>query len=380
MTSAKKSLCFSFIPRIWFILFLTLAMAPARKSLGGTPFGKSYLPAKPGYAWLFPRDFGSHPDYQTEWWYYTGHLQTEEGNRYGFELTFFRVGLDPAARNTSSFAAKDLYFAHFAVSDLKNRKFWYEEKMNRPGPGLAGAKVSALDTQNEDWRVLREGSSHHLTAQGDSFGLDLKVQSTIPVIFHGIKGYSRKGSSPGNVSQYFSLPLLLAQGTLRVGAQEHQVSGKAWMDHEFFSGKMDPDETGWDWFGLQFSDSTELMLYRVRMKDGAIHPASSGTYVDAKGKFIHLDSKEIQTEVLKTWKSSRTGAVYPIQWKIGVPSLHLDFETSADFPDQELDTTQSTRLVYWEGSISVRGKKGSKPLQGEGYMELTGYDQKFNGF
>ncbi len=380
MTAAKTSSRHLPFRRIGLVLLLTLPLVPGGESRAGAPQGKNYPPVKPGYSWKFPRDFGSHPEYQTEWWYYTGHLQTEEGNRFGFELTFFRVGLDPAARNPSSFTAKDLYFAHFAVSDLKNHRFWYAEKMNRPGPGLAGAKVSTLDTWNEDWRVFREGASHHLTAQGEPFGLDLKVQSSIPVILHGIKGYSRKGPSPGNTSQYFSLPLLTAQGTLRVGSRDHQAAGKAWMDHEFFSGKIDPEETGWDWFGLQFSDSTELMLYRVRMKDGTIHPVSSGTWVDAKGKAVHLDSKAIQTEVLKTWKSPRTGAVYPIRWKISVPTLHLDFEAAADFPDQELDTNQSTRLVYWEGSVGVKGKRGCELLQGEGYMELTGYDKKFNGF
>jgi predicted secreted hydrolase len=150
------------------------------------------------------------------------------------------------------------------------------------------------------------------------------------------------------------------------------------MDHEFFSGDMDPNEVGWDWFGLQLSDNTELMIYLMRQKDGTSHPASSGTFINKSGKSVHLSRAAFQTKVLDTWKSPRTGAVYPIHWKIIVPSQRLSLDVTASISDQELDTAQSTQVVYWEGSVDISGTKAGKDMKGEGYMELTGYDKAFS--
>lgn len=342
--------------------------------------GGEYRPAAPGYHWKFPRDHGSHPDYRTEWWYYVGHLRDGEGKRYGFQLTFFRVGLDPGVDNPSSFTPRDLYFAHFAVSDLSAGKFWYAQKFNRPGPGLAGAATGGLDVFNEDWRAWHEDNGHHLKAEGDGYGLDLEVQSPFPALLQGARGFSRKGTSKGNASLYYSFPLLTARGTLRVGGAVRPVEGKAWMDHEFFSGAMDPDETGWSWFGLQLGDATELMLYLMRQKDGSFNPASCGTFVNAMGKATPLKHSDVQARVLEKWKSPVSGAEYPVRWAIRVPKLGLDVEVAADLKDQELDTAASTRVTYWEGSVHVSGRRAARKIGGEGYMELTGCDGKFGGF
>ncbi len=337
-----------------------------------------YTQAKPNYVWKFPTDHGSHPQYKTEWWYYVGHLKDAQGRKYGFQLTFFRVGLDPDADNPSAFTARDIYFSHFAVTDLSAHKFWYAEKMNRPGPGLAGASRNKLHLWNEDWQAWREGHGHHLKAQADPYGIDLMVRSPIAPVLQGLKGYSRKGSSPENSSLYYSFPLLFAEGQIQVGEDSRKVRGKAWMDHEFFSGDMDPAAAGWNWFGLQLSDNSELMIYLMRQKDGSFSPASSGTWTNSAGKSVHLKSGDLSTKILETWKSPHTGAVYPIKWEIKIPSLGTRLEVTASLQDQELNTTQSTRIVYWEGAVQVTGtNKAKKKIEGEGYMESTGYDKIF---
>ena len=337
-----------------------------------------YTQAKPNYHWQFPLDHGAHPNYKTEWWYYVGHLKDTQGKRYGFELAFFRVGLDRTAENASAFTPRDLYFSHFAVSDIGAKKFWYTEKMNRSGPGLAGASQGGINLWNENWKIWHDGLGHHLKADGDIYGLNLMVQSPIPAVLEGVRGYSQKGSGKENASLYYSFPSFIADGQLRVGSDLKTVHGKVWMDHEFFSGDMDPNEVGWDWFGLQLSDNTELMIYLMRQKDGIFHPASSGTFINKSGKSVHLSRAAFQTKVLDTWKSPHTGVVYPIHWKIIVPSQRLSLDVTASISDQELDTAQSTQVVYWEGSVDISGTKAGKDMKGEGYMELTGYDKAFS--
>lgn len=355
------------------ILFLLILLGSVSSVMA-----EDYTIAKPNYKWAFPTDHGSHPNYKTEWWYYVGHLKDTKGRRYGFELSFFRVGLDRKVDNPSNFTPRDLYFSHFAISDLSAKKFWYAEKMNRTGPGLAGASEGRMNIWNENWQAWREGGGHHLRADGDVYGLDLMVRSPIPATLEGLHGYSRKGSDPKNASLYYSFPWFIANGKLRVGSDVRYVSGKAWMDHEFFSGDMDPDELGWDWFGLQFNDDTELMIYLMRKKDGTFHPVSSGTFINKAGKTTHIYLADIHTKVLETWKSPQTGAVYPIHWQIVVPSQRLKLDVKASLDDQELDTAKSTQVVYWEGAVDITGTKAGKDVTGEGYMELTGYDKAFS--
>ncbi len=339
---------------------------------------EAYTIAKPNYKWNFPLDHGSHPNYKTEWWYYVGHLKDTQGKRYGFELAFFRVGLDRKVDNASAFTPRDLYFSHFAVTDITAKKFWYAEKMNRTGPGLAGASQGRMNLWNENWQIWRDGPGHHLKADSDLYGLDLIVQSPIPAVLEGIKGYSLKGSNKDNASLYYSFPWFIADGRLRVGNELKTVHGKAWMDHEFFTGDMDPNELGWNWFGLQLSDDTELMIYLMRQKDGTFHPASSGTVINKSGKSIHIRAADIRTKVLETWKSPHSGAIYPIHWQIIIPSQRLNLDVKASINEQELDTAKSTQVVYWEGSVDINGTKAGKDIKGDGYMELTGYDKAFN--
>jgi predicted secreted hydrolase len=250
--------------------------------------------------------------------------------------------------------------------------------MNRNGPGLAGASEGRMNIWNENWQAWREGPGHHLRADGDIYGLDLIVQSPIPAVLEGQHGYSRKGSSPENASLYYSFPWFIANGKIRVAGDTKFVSGKAWMDHEFFSGDMDPTEAGWDWFGLQLSDDTELMIYLMRNKDGSFHPVSSGAFINKSGKSTHIYFADIHTKILDYWKSPKTGAVYPIHWQVIVPSQRLKLDINASLPDQELDTTKSTQVIYWEGAVDITGTKAGKDISGDGYLELTGYDKPFS--
>jgi predicted secreted hydrolase len=278
-----------------FVFFLLLlGFAPVWAGDG------NFTPARPGYAWKFPFDHGNHPSYRTEWWYYTGHLITSEGKRYGFELTFFRQGLSRQVENPSAFTARDIYFAHFALSDLDAKKFWFAQKMNRPGPGLAGAKSGGVDVWNEDWRVFHEAPGHHLIAQDGGHSIDLKLASPFAPTLEGRNGISAKGGS--QASLYYSFPLMTVTGNLGINGKTQSVTGKAWMDHEFFSGGLSPEETGWDWFGLQFSDGTELMLYRLRLTQGGVSPASSGTFIDRAGKAIHLQAADFRARFWKVGK------------------------------------------------------------------------------
>jgi predicted secreted hydrolase len=358
----------------WFIFFAIFCVVGWRPAYGASD---GFVSAKAGYVWKFPFDHGNHPGYQTEWWYYTGHLKTGDGQRYGFELAFFRRGLSRQVDNDSSFTARDLYFAHFALSDLSGKKFWYAQKINRPGPGLAGAASGSVSVYNENWRVFHEGPGHRLQAEEAGRAIDLLLQSPFPAVLNGRGGTSVKGA--GNASLYYSFPRMSVSGTLSVDGKAQPVTGQAWMDHEFFTGALDEDEAGWDWFGLQFSDGTDLMLYRLRLKKGGVDPASAGTFTDARGKELHLTAADFRAQALESWKSPRTGALYPTRWLIQIPKLQLVFEVGADFPDQELDTTESTQVVYWEGSVSLSGTRAGKPLKGEGYMELTGYNARRAG-
>ncbi len=337
-------------------------------------FGK----AKPGYAWKFPNDHGAHPAYRTEWWYYTGFLTDETGESYGFQLTFFRTGLKTAPETRSSFEPTSIYFAHFAVSDLAQKTFDYAEKTGRPGPGLAGAAEGKLKVWDEDWSATYEPPGHRLRASDDKYQLDLKVASGVAPVLHGQRGYSPKGE--GQASEYYSLTRMAAVGTLTINQVPRKVNGISWMDHEFFTGDLPKDLKGWDWMGLTLSDGAQLMLYRMREKDGTVGTFSSGTLVEANGKQRALGERDFTMEPLQSWTSPRTKVAYPIRWRVTVPSVDLSFEASAPLADQELDTAKSTQVLYWEGPVFLKGTRGKRNVTGKGYLEMTGYDQAFGGF
>jgi predicted secreted hydrolase len=329
-----------------------------------------YQVALPGYHYQFPRDHFDHPDYQTEWWYYTGNLKSADGHRFGFELTFFRQGVARDA-NASPWRIHDLYMAHLALSDISGRRFYHAQRINRAGPGIAGIDEKSHLIWNGNWQVKLDDERHLLQAIDDTFELQLILKPAKPPVIHGHEGISQKAEGRGHASHYISFTRLQTSGSIKLKGATYQVEGASWMDHEFFTNSMNNDESGWDWLSLQFDDNTELMLYRLRHKDGSVDPYSSGTYIDARGRSLFLSSKDFTMSPEETvWTSSHTKSAYPVRWQISVPNLGLRAEITTPLEDQELRSTIGPS--YWEGAIDVAGERNGNPLRGVGYLEMTG--------
>jgi predicted secreted hydrolase len=339
------------------------------------PAFAQFKSALPGYHYQFPRDFFNHADFQTEWWYYTGNLEAANGHKFGFELTFFRSGITRDASKTSTWDVRDLYFAHFAVSDLDRKAFFYTERSNRAGPGIAGADQSQQKVWNGNWSVVWTGGEQQLAALADGFSVDLSLQSQKPPIIQGENGVSQKSSGTGRASHYFSQTRLRASGSLEVASKKYEVTGLAWMDHEFFTQQLESNQTGWDWLSLQLDDNTELMLFHIRRTDGTIDPFSAGTFVDAQGRSHYLRATDFQlTPAGETWSSPATHATYPIAWDVRVPSLGIALKASTELPSQELTSHAKLFPSYWEGAIELNGTRNATSIRGRGYLEMTGYD------
>jgi len=339
------------------------------------PLAAQYRVAAPGYHYEFPRDNFNHPDFQTEWWYYTGNLKSAEGHEFGFELTFFREALTRDKQKESDWSAPDVYMAHLALSDISGHEFYHRERLNRAGPGLAGINTDTGLIWNGNWQTQWSGNTQTLQAVSDAFGLRLALESKKPAVIHGIDGVSQKSAGEGHASHYISLTRLAATGDVELHGKKFQVTGTAWMDHEFFTQQFGAEQTGWDWFSLQLDDNTELMLFRIRRKDGSTDPFSSGTYIDAQGKATHLPQRDFSLQPLgETWTSDSNRAAYPIHWHVTVPSLRINLDLTTPLKPQELAGTTPLSPSYWEGAIRIAGTRGATPLAGVGYLEMTGYD------
>ncbi|MDX1582519.1 MAG: lipocalin-like domain-containing protein [Thermoanaerobaculia bacterium] len=338
---------------------------------------KGFDIAEPGWDYRFPRDHGSHEEFRTEWWYFTGHLWDEAERRYGFELTFFRVGVNPPEQRSPGggpWALDDIALAHFAVTDLEDREFIWVEKLNRSSPFTAEAKTGSLEVFNEGWRVAMQGDrSIRLSAQSENYDLDLRLEARKPPAIHGENGISVKGKGVGYSSHYYSLSRLRAEGSLRDGERLSEVSGIAWMDHEFGSAILREDQEGWDWFSIQLDDDTELMLYQIRRQDGSPDTTSSGSFIAQDGSVIHLDHHQFSIEPVDEWTSPRSGGTYPMGWIVQVPSLGIRLAVEETMRPQELVTEASTDVVYWEGAVNASGRSGANAVRGYGYVEMTGY-------
>lgn len=329
--------------------------------------------ARPGYEFSFPRDHAAHAPFRIEWWYYTGNLETAEGRRFGFQLTFFRTGVTVAPANPSRWAVRDLYMAHFAVSDIERQSFHSFERLNRAGVGWAGAETTAYRVWNEDWEARLDGSDHLLSATDGDFKLDLRLAPLKPEITHGLTGVSQKGATVGNASHYYSITRFQTSGRLVVRGQPFDVRGLSWMDHEFGTSFLEQGQTGWDWFSVQLDDGRELMLFQLRRQDGSIDPSSSGTLIDKENRAFHIRPGEFTLTPSETWRSETSGAAYPVAWTIDLPRFALRLSVRAAFPNQELHTPESTGVTYWEGSIIVDGTAEGSRVGGRGYLEMTGY-------
>jgi predicted secreted hydrolase len=321
----------------------------------------------------FPEDHGPHPDFRTEWWYYTGNLRTATDRHLGFQLTFFRVALAPTAEpRASAWATRQLYFAHFAVTDIADGRFHAGSRVGRAALGLAGADASPFRVWVEDWSAEGDGASARLRAHDGEVAIDLEVAPAKPVVLQGDRGLSRKGPEPGNASHYYSFTRMPARGVVRLGAETLDVSGEAWMDREWSTSGLGAGLEGWDWFALQLDDGREVMFYRLRRRDGTADPFSAGTVVARDGTAWRLEAGDARVEVLEHWTSPRSGVRYPARWRLSVPSAELlTLEIQPRLADQELDV--GTR--YWEGAVTVSGSGSGRSVTGRGYVELVGYGE-----
>ena len=367
------------------VLFACVPAAPA--------IGYQWEIALPGYRYEFPRDDFNHPGYQTEWWYYTGNLKTPEGRRFGFELTFFRQGIarpvtPPARANTKQrhpgdatppsageWRVNDVWLAHLALSDLDAGRFYHDERLNRAGPGLAGADLASRRIWNGNWEVRFEPSAQQLLAVSDEFSLRLALHSEKPPVINGADGVSQKAPGRGRASHYISYTRLASTGTLLLAGRSFTVSGLAWMDHEFFSSQLSPEQIGWDWFSIQLDNGEDLMLFRLRRRDGTPDPFSAGTFVSASGASRHLSAAEFSLSPGATWTSPADGARYPVRWTLRVPSLALELSASTALDAQELVSRSAFWPTYWEGAVTFTGTRNTKSVSGSGYLEMTGYDR-----
>jgi predicted secreted hydrolase len=327
----------------------------------------------------YPRDFGPHPDYQTEWWYYTGNLGTTDGHRFGYQLTFFRRGLLPPQEWTdrdSSWGTNQVYMGHFALSDIGANEHHAFERFARGSAGLAGAGLDPFQVWLEDWQLIQTGADEYrITASQGDILLDLTLADTRGSIPHGEYGHSKKGPETGNASYYFSQTRLDSSGTIQVENVRYEVKGLSWMDHEFSTSALSQGQIGWDWFSIQLNDGSDLMVFQIRRADGSIDPFSSGTWVDPKGNTLILNRVDFKIQVIDTWRSPSSGAQYPSGWILQVPELKLSLEIQPMMADQEMEVS----YTYWEGAVDVSGSVDGESVSGFGYIELTGYAASMEG-
>jgi predicted secreted hydrolase len=319
----------------------------------------------------FPDDHGAHPRFRNEWWYFTGNLRAANGRRFGYQFVIFRIALKPASSiHPSRWAGNQVYMSHFALTDPHAQRFIFQERFSRPAIGLAGAQSQPFRVWLENWSVTEVGDNRwELHATTPRIRLQLELQPQKPVVLQGEKGLSRKNSTSGNASYYYSIPRLATHGRVTIDEVTHAVDGESWLDREWSTSALGDDQVGWDWLSLQLSNGYDLMFYQLRRKDGAIDPFSSGTLIDPDGQTVPLRGNDISIDVLETWQSPRGGR-YPSRWRLRIPSRDMDMVIRPIQADQELDVS----VRYWEGAVDFTGRQDGVEISGHGYVELTGYE------
>jgi predicted secreted hydrolase len=327
-----------------------------------------------------PRDLYAHANAQTEWWYYTGHMQTSAGRRFGFELVFFkrRTDLDRFGVVPLRLIANPLYLAHFAVTDESRKRFRYEHRKSANNPFDPPAATSARRyfLKLGNWTVREAHGLHLLRATlGDDLIFEAALKPVKPAALNGHEGVGVSFKDAGEASRYFSFTRMAAEGDITWHGATERFTGEAWMDREFGTWRTTDNQKGWDWFSLQLSTGAELMVYHIRDAAGQPNPFSSGTFVDAEGTATHLSREDFQLEVTARWRSPHTGTTYPSGWRLRVPRFAIDVAITPALSDQELDTRGTTMIVYWEGACAVRGRHNNAETMGRAYVELVGYDR-----
>ncbi len=359
-----------------------------RLELGPGPSLAGFARAIAVRPFVLPADHGPHLEYQTEWWYYTGNVDAADGRHFGFQLTFFRRGLSPGPPPGEGLASNQVYFAHFAITDVAAGRHAAVERFSRGAAGLAGATGVPFAVWLEDWRAEArnaDGSTVRLTAHDAASGLslDLELAATKPLVAHGDRGLSPKSDEPGNASYYVGYTRMTARGRIGTAGTAGDsavkgalaVAGEAWFDHEWSTSALGPGAVGWDWFSLQLDDGRELMLFQIRREDGSTEPASGGTLVERNGRARRVVREDVSIDVLGHWTSPESGGRYPSRWRVRVPSAGLDLLTEPWLESQEMRTS----FVYWEGAVRVGCGLSGQPVVGRGYIELTGYARSMRG-
>lgn len=334
--------------------------------------------ARKGYEWDFPRDHFSHPDYRTEWWYLTGILESGQ-KQYGYQFTIFRQGLNGEPSTNSRWFSDQVYLGHFSWIDLNGETHRSFQMLSRELSGVAFADTHSPGSIRLRTARLTPGNPWQLTINQGQTKLQLRLKPTRPPLFQGPDGYSRKGSEPGQASQYYSFTRMKTEGR-RVTASGTQVlHGITWFDQEFGSSQLSDRQEGWDWISLRLSNGADLMVYRLREEDGSITPQSSATIRYRNGAVEYIGASDWQMKPVEYWKSSETGARYPVEWNLLIPQKNINVTVRSRFPQQEMVLAGALTAPYWEGVIRAEGQWGDGSVKGEGFLEMTGYVDSLSG-
>jgi len=351
------------------------SVVEAMRAPDDASFARAYEPIELS----FPKDHGAHPEYRTEWWYYTGNLVTAEGTPFGFQLTFFRNALTPQMpARSSTLASNQVYMAHFALTDGERKQHEDFDRYSRGAGELAGAVGEPrFRVWLEDWSAEEiETGVQRLVAMDEGengvVAIDLILRETRPPVLHGVRGLHQKGPEPGNASYYYSLVGLETSGSVTSGGRTYPVTGRSWMDHEFGTSALTAGAVGWDWFSIQFDNGAILMLYEIRLANGGVNPDVKGTLIWPEGTQQLVTEDDFVLTPTGSWTSPHTGVRYPSGWRLTLPELDIDLAIEPLIPDQEMNVS----FVYWEGAIEVRGSMRGEAVSGRGYAELTGYGEQ----
>ncbi len=350
---------------------LLLALAAG----SGASLWSMHAQALPVRALVFPRDHGAHPQLRTEWWYITGHARAPRpaGDRlFGFQVTFFRTRVDAAHSIQSAFAARQLVFAHAAVTDVQGQRLWHDQRIARAGMGIAEAAAEDTRLKLRDWSLVREAQGRYRARLPvGEFSLELDFTPTQPLLLQGQQGLSRKGPQPQQASYYYSQPQLQASGRLTLQGQSFEVAGRAWLDHEWSEELLHPDAVGWDWIGMNLEDGSALTAFRLRRADGSAL-WDGGSWRAVGGEVQAFDAGRTVFTPVRYWVSPLSGTRYPVQWEVMCPAGRYTVRALIDA--QELDSRTSTGAIYWEGLSELVDARGQ--IVGRGYLEMTGYAQR----
>jgi len=322
----------------------------------------------------FPEDHGAHPDYRHEWWYLTGNLNSDDGGEFGYQVTFFRIALAPESdaqteSRPSRWATRQVWMAHAAVTDNLKGIHHQEQRLSRDALRLAGITADPFRVWLDDWQIVSTGADFpwHLRIKARDFALNLQVQPMRDILLQGDRGLSRKSSATGNASYYYSITRLDSTGTLQIADRQIEVTGLSWLDREWSTSALGPDQAGWDWFSLQLDSGEDLMYYRLRKTDGSTDPLSSGSWLDASGRISTLGPSTVSLEPLHYWQDP-IGERYPVRWRLRLREPERNWLIVAPVQDQLMDTL----VRYWEGSVNVMDADTGERV-GRGYLEMTGY-------